>query len=134
MIEIIRFKLPVYWTYISKKKEKNVLLSLNWALNANPFVVARAKKWYLQVIMDSIPIGATPIEGQYIVNYTYHYKNVKSDLPNVVPVVSKFLLDALQTVALTEEDSVKFCIEEHSYVGEKTDNPHIIVEIIKKEI
>ena len=126
----LKFKLPVYWERIHKKKMKKTLLGLNWALNANHWDTNKAKKWYLEVVRDKVKNDMKAISGPYIVKYTYNYKNIQSDMTNVVPVISKFFLDALQELALVDEDNVEHCLEEHSYVGEqnKTD-PHIIVEV-----
>ena len=127
---MVTLELPVYWTKTFKTKPpKKILLSLNWVMTANHFEIAKAKKWFAQIVMDSLPSGSKQIIGPYSVTYTYFYKNEKSDLPNVIPVVSKFLLDALQDMALTEEDNVKFCVQEHSYVGQKTKEPRVLVEI-----
>ena len=67
-----------------------------------------------------------PIVGKYAVTYCYYYKNEASDLPNVGPLISKYLLDTLQLHKLVPNDNVKYLKEEHYYaVAKDITNPRI---------
>ena len=68
----------------------------------------------------------SPMPEKYSVSYFYYYKSPVSDLPNVGPMASKWLMDTLQELRIVLNDNVKYLVEEHYYVaGKDTENPRI---------
>jgi len=70
------------------------------------------------------------ITGPYRVSYKYYYKNPKSDLSNVGPMASKWLLDVAQSLGIIQQDSVEFLVEEtYTVAGQDRENPRIEADI-----
>jgi len=136
-MNVIRLVLPVYYTFTYKtKKDRTILLSMNWYRNAFRYEQNKVKTWFGNLVATKIldeKNNFKQIKGQYKVFIVYHYKTVISDLSNVCSIISKFTLDALQKLEMIENDNVKFCIEEKYVVGKKTDYPSVLIEIIKED-
>jgi len=124
--------LPVYFTQEFKSKSpKTFLVSLNWYRNAHYFQQNLVKRHYHE-ILHLLLKDVKPITGKYVVEYTYYYKTKTSDMPNVTPMCSKWLNDALQHLKLVENDNVQYLVEEvHRVGGYDKDNPRC--EILIKE-
>lgn len=119
--------IPVYYTKVWKRIEKikTWLLSLNWFRNSHHFEQNDVKHHMTELITIQLK-NMSPIKGQYSVTYRYYYKNEASDLPNVGPLSSKYLLDTLQLLKLVQNDNVKYLKEEHYYaVAKDINNPRI---------
>jgi hypothetical protein len=130
--QITEITIPVYWTQKYKTKKDKTMLA---GMNAYRNLFYHAKNQMKKDLEEHVKIGVykekmLPIKGEYKVEYYYHYKNSISDLLNVGALSSKVLLDALQDLGLVENDNVKYCKEEHFYVGEKNiNNPHMQIRI-----
>lgn len=114
---MISLTVPVYYTQQFKTKpDKTFLVSLNWYRNATYFEQNKVKQHFSELISNML----TPfdkLEGQYSATYTYFYKNPTSDLPNVGPMVSKWVNDVLQELDIVSNDNVQFLTEEIYRVG-----------------
>ena len=99
---MIKLELPIY---ASVSKKKTVLLSMNWFRNAHFQTESKVKKYYHQLVFALLKKG-DKLKGKIKVHYKLYYKNSKSDLMNVVSVVDKYLLDALQEAKIIENDNV----------------------------
>ena len=130
---MVKIDIPVYYTRFSgrgiKKKEKTSLISFNWYSSMNSFAQRDFKRKYHDILINLLPSKLEPLKGEYQIEYIYHYKNIKSDLPNVVSLISKILNDLLQEVALVEDDNVKFLKKEIAVVGTQ-DKEHPRMEVI----
>lgn len=131
MIKVI---IPVYYTKEYKTKDpKTFLLSLNWYRNAHHMEQNTVKKHLEELIANQLKDTA-PINPPFAVSYYYYYTNAASDLPNVGPLASKWLLDTLQHLKLIKNDSVKYLPEEHYYaLSAENNNPRIEAFITEKE-
>ena len=126
----IKLSLPVYT--VPKKLRFN-LITINWYRNAHYQISHEMKKQYLSLISEELKDLGTRINGKYKVTYIYHYKNKNSDLMNVVSIIDKFFLDALQELEIVQEDNVKHCVEVVARVGQQDkENPR--VEIIVESV
>ena len=123
---MIRLEVPVYYTRAtgrgSKKKITTSLISFNWYAGMNSFAQRDFKRKYHDILMDCLPKELKPFGGEYQIEYIYHYKNVTSDLPNVISILSKVFNDLLQEVALVEDDNVQYLKKEISRVGSQDKN------------
>ena len=64
--------------------------------------------------------------GKYKVTYNYYYKNSASDLSNVGPLASKWLLDVAQSIGTVQQDNVKYLVQEtYTVIAQDRDNPRI---------
>ena len=121
---MIKLELPIY---ASVSKKKTVLLSMNWFRNAHFQTESKVKKFYHQLVFALLKKG-DKLSGKIRVHYKLYYKNSKSDLMNVVNVVDKYLLDALQEAKIIENDNVLTYQECHIEVaGQDKINPRLVV-------
>ena len=118
--------IPVYYTQVLKTKpNRTFLLSINWYRNAHYFLQNAVKQSMTAIIIPQLTKLPT-ITGKYKVAYNYYYKNAASDLPNVGPLASKWLLDIAQSVSKVSQDNVKYLVQEtYTVVAQDKDNPRI---------
>lgn len=123
----ISLSLPVYFEI---KKNKTILVGMNWYRNAHYFEQNKVKQFYTALIFTLLPAVKY---DQYTIQYTYHYKNSSSDLMNVCSIIDKFLQDALQSKGIVQNDTVKYCLGTTCDVGDKDKlNPKIEIKIFGK--
>jgi hypothetical protein len=126
MEEVLHISAPVYYVQSFKtKKAKTHLISLNTMRTAHYYLQNAIKQWQNDFFMNEFKKhNFTKIKGEYKVAYVYYYKNIQSDMPNVLPQISKAFLDAAQKYGLVAQDNVKHCVQECHYVGKQDkDNP-----------
>ena len=124
---MIKLELPIY---TNTTKKKTVLISMNWYRNAHFQTESKVKKYYHQLVFALLKKG-DKLKGKIKVHYKLYYKNSRSDLMNVVSVVDKYLLDALQEAKIIENDNVlnyKKC--NIKVMGQDKENPRVICEIL----
>jgi hypothetical protein len=100
---MVTLSLPVYYSY----GKKTVLYSSNWGRNANFHILNKSKRYYEDLILRELD-GLEPIQGRFRVRYTYWYKSQVSDGANVVSMIEKVFLDAIQKLGLVKNDNVMF--------------------------
>lgn len=121
---MIKLELPIY---TNTTKKKTVLISMNWYRNAHFQTESKVKKYYHQLVFALLKKG-NKLKGKIKVHYKLYYKNSRSDLMNVVSVVDKYLLDALQEAKIIENDNVLTYQECHIEVaGQDKINPRLVV-------
>lgn len=121
---MIKLELPIY---ANTTKKKIQLIGLNWYRNTHFQTETQVKKYYHQLIFSSLNKN-DKINGKIKVHYRLYYKNSKSDLMNVVSVIDKYLLDALQEAKIIENDNVLNYCECHIEVaGQDKNNPRLMV-------
>ena len=131
----IHITIPVYYTKTWKTKDqtKTWLLSLNWFRNSHHFEQNEVKAFMHQYLHPQL-ITIKPFTQQFRVIYHYYYKSKVSDLPNVGPLASKWLLDAMQELGIIKNDNVQYLVEEHYYAtAHDPINPRIEATILLKE-
>lgn len=137
--------LPAYiWQEETKKRKgKYILVSSNWYRNAHYFDKNNAKKLFDTMVKNRLKeAGAERIEGKYLTRYKYFYKNSGSDGSNVVSMIEKFFLDAIQPIVLkdkrviwegiVEQDSVKYHESDGFRCYRDTKNPRVEVYLYKE--
>lgn len=98
------------------------------SLNAHFFTSNKVKQEVEDIIIKQIPANVT--FNQYQIVYTYYFKSITSDLPNVTALGSKFLNDALKKAGVIKDDNVQYLKYESYTVGEQDKrNPRIEVLI-----
>lgn len=124
----LKLTLPIYFGV-----RKKTLMSLNWYGNIHYATRNNVKRYFHERIGKAVPKDAK-IASPFKTQFNLYYKNKKSDPDNIVAVVSKFLLDALQEHGVIVEDNVQHYIESSFKVIEQDrDNPRmeVIIEEIK---
>lgn len=134
---MIKLELPIYQSVSQgrglKKKIKTFLMSMNWYRNSHYQTECKIKHKYHDLVKRRLKGVKTKMTGFVKVSYNLYYKNSQSDLMNVISIIDKYLMDALQELELIENDNVKTYVECIIKVaGEDKTNPR--VEIIVEEI
>lgn len=124
---VISLTLPFYFG--SKKK---YMIGMNWYGTSHYRARNNVKQEFHKMI-DKILSKDYKLNSPLQTHYKVFYKNVLSDAPNIVAVIDKFLLDALQESNVIENDNVQHYIKSSwEVVAQDRVNPRIEVEI--KEI
>jgi Holliday junction resolvase RusA-like endonuclease len=122
--------LPVYYTRKVKGKLETILVGLNKYERMHHQPRNTMKRYYYGLIAKHLVNKA--IKGKVKTEYTYFYKNAQSDAPNVVAVIDKLFMDALQENGIIKEDNVKNYIgSSWSVGGMDKENPRIEVRVIE---
>lgn len=128
----ITVTLPIYVKTSKKKKEQ--LVGLNWFRNAHYQTKDKIKKHYHKLVSEQLSGVKYTFEKQIQVKYQLFYKNSNSDLMNVVSVIDKFLLDALQECNVISNDNMKKYVYCEAKVGKKDiENPRLVCVISEVE-
>ena len=128
-------KLILPYHYVQKfktKKDKNIMVALNWYRNVNHFLNNDVKKHYHKLVIDEIASCKFKKMQLYKINYKLYYSDKRTDLMNVVSVIDKYFQDALQKLELTDDDNVEHCQEISCRVaGLDKKNPRVEIEVIE---
>ena len=103
---------------------------MNWYHNTNPFTYQKAKKEYAELTLNQLPKLDTPI-SRFSVEYQLYYKNTACDGSNIIALIEKMFLDALQHANIVTNDNVTCHIQSTwTAVNKDVDNPrcHITVK------
>jgi len=101
---MIKIELPIYWKPSQKKRP--VLMSMNWYRNAHYHVKSRAKgEYHAEINYQLSKLRHLPKFDKYRVSYEIIGKNAGSDPGNIVAIIEKYLLDALQDCGVLPEDN-----------------------------
>lgn len=118
--------LPVYY----KVDKKTILVGLNKYERMHHHPRNKMKQYYYALIAKTL--NKIPIKGKVKTEYVYYYKNSQSDAPNVVAVIDKVFMDALQENGVISEDNVTNYIgSTWSVGGQDKLNPRIEVRVIE---
>lgn len=132
---IAQFELPVYFVQEFKtKKSKAWLCSMNWYRNAHWSLQDKVKVHYDDLVKKILNDALLPESLlSYEVRYTYFYKNINSDTPNVCSLMSKFVNDTLQDMGVIVNDNVQHLKEERFLTGSMSkSNPRCLVQLYKR--
>lgn len=108
---------------------KKYLLSLNWLQDAHYRGRNKVKQEFHTMIGKTLSKDYK-ISSPLTTHYKVYYKNKLSDAPNIVAVIDKFLMDALQEHGVIEQDNVQhYTKSSWEVIEQDRDNPRIIVTI-----
>jgi len=123
----LQLTLPIYGG-----KRKVFMVGMNWYSTTHYRTRNTIKKYYHERVGKDLPKGVK-ISSPLTTHYRLFYKNKRSDAPNIIAVVDKFLMDALQEHGVIDEDNVQHYVRSSWEVVEQDrDKPRVEVEI--KEI
>ena len=131
----ITLVLPIYWTIERKiKKSKTVLVGMNWFRNAHFILQNNMKKHISKLVKEQL----APCHGirweAVSVAYRLYPKRKNQDKNNIVTLIDKFLLDALQDFGLIENDTCQYYHHtESDYIELDKINPRIECVLTKAE-
>ena len=129
----ITLTLPIYWVDEKKTKPSSThLIGMNFYRNAFYHTKNKMKKDIEELAINQLPSDIT--FTQFTVDYSLFYKNPSSDGSNVVALIEKFLLDALQANNTVTNDNVKYHLgSTWSIGGQDKTNPRIEITIKEHE-
>lgn len=123
------FQLPIYWTR-GTRKPKTSLCGMNQHNNMH-FHERNAMKAYLESTLAKQLAGIGPILGPYKVQYSIYYKNPACDGANIIALIEKSFLDALQTAGITRDDTVQHHLgSTWVVVAQDKLNPRVEIQIL----
>lgn len=120
--------LPIYWQQTSSK---TVLVGMNAYRNWHYHTSNNFKKEFTQLVASQL--DSCIISSPYKLEMRLFYKNPNCDASNVVALIEKVVLDALQTSNIIEDDTVKHHLgSSWTVVSQDKTNPRC--EITIKEL
>jgi len=125
-------ELPIYWTIFKKtKKNKTILVGMNWYRNAHFIQQNNCKKYFHKLIQGQLQRTSIGTLESVTVHYDLFPKLMNCDAMNVISCIDKFLMDALQEYKIIENDNVKYYKGGSWNVGERSKNNPRITATIK---
>ena len=122
----IKLTMPIYW---QKSKNKRELLSMNGYRNWHYTVTSKFKRDMEKLVTQQLE-NTAPIEGTFKCSMELFYERSSCDGSNIIPLIEKVILDALQSIGLIEGDSVKFHKgTSWTVVGQDKTNPRCEISV-----
>lgn len=127
---MVSFTVPIYWTkHFKTKPSKTVLVGMNYYRNAHHFDQNNLKKYFHDLIGEQIQTSK-PITSPFEVSISLYYKNTNCDPSNIISLIEKFSLDALQEYNIISNDTVLHHKgTQWSVVEQNKENPRCIVSV-----
>lgn len=124
MSRAVSLTLPIYFGV-----KKKYMLGMNWYGTAHYRARNKVKQDFHNMIDKNLSKDYK-LNSPLRTHYKVYYKNKLSDAPNIVAVIDKFLMDALQESGVIEQDNVQHYTQSSwEVIKQDRDNPRIEVEI-----
>ena len=125
----MQIELPIYWTkHFKTKPPKTILCGMNWYRNAHYIDQNNFKRDFSELVAKQV--NSCTIAPPFLLEIGLWYKNPSSDPSNIVPLIEKVLLDALQSSNVIENDNVKHHLGTcYTVLGQDKENPRCIITI-----
>jgi hypothetical protein len=105
---MIKIDLPIYYTIEYKtKKDKTILIGLNWYRNVHYMLNNKVKKYYHNIIKEKLN-GTKQFKNKINITYKIYLKRRGSDFHNVRSVVEKYILDGLISAGIIVDDTDEY--------------------------
>ena len=123
-------ELPIYYTFKYKtKKDKTVLVGINWYRNTHFQLETKVKKYYQALVRSKLSVKTEQFE-QYKIHYKLFYKSKVCDASNIIPIIDKYLNDTIQEMGLLINDNVNYYKQSSwEVVGQDKENPRVEIEL-----
>lgn len=124
--KVINLILPIYFG-----NRKKYMIGMNWYSTSHYRARNNVKQEFHKMV-DKILSNGYKLSSPIKTHYKVYYKNILSDAPNVVAVIDKFLMDALQESGVIENDNVQhYLYSSWEVAGQDKNNPRIEVSIME---
>lgn len=124
--KVINLILPIYFG-----TRKKYMIGMNWYSTSHYRARNNVKQEFHKMV-DKILSKGYKLSSPIKTHYKVYYKNILSDAPNVVAVIDKFLMDALQESGVIDNDNVQhYLYSSWEVVGQDKNNPRIEVAIME---
>lgn len=126
---MIKIVLPIYYTIKYKtKKDKTILVGLNWFRNSHYMLSNKIKHHFHNLIAEQIK---TPLKTPIKLEYKVFIKRKNTDYGNIRSILEKFVLDWLVENWIIPDDSFDFVKWDTTEVFIDKDNPRIEIIILE---
>lgn len=126
----MRITLPIYYTIKYKtKKDKTILIWMNWLRNAHYMLSNKIKKHYHHLVAEQVK---NTRYTQITIEYKVFIKRKNTDYHNIRSVIEKFFLDALVENWNIKDDSFDYVKWDSCEVFIDKEDPRIEILIINK--
>lgn len=106
--DILVVSLPVYMDiHYKTKKDKRILLGMNYYRNAHYIVQNNMKKFIADIVYEKLSQFTSLRWSKFTVDYSLVYANSNCDALNIISFVDKAFIDALRKLEIVTEDTVK---------------------------
>jgi len=123
---MLKITVPIYYVKVRKrKKNKNILVGLNWYRNAHYIESNEVKSHYHYLIAEQC--GKEKFD-KITLHYIVYLKNRRTDGQNIRSIIEKFVLDGLVKAGVIKDDSVDYISYDSTEYHIDKNNPR--VEII----
>jgi len=120
----IKLVLPIYYTYQDKNKFKTILAGLNEVFTMHHIPRNAMKKYFALLVRSQIG-RKKAISGKFTTHSKIYYKSSSCDAPNILAVLDKFAIDALQSYKIINEDNVQHYVSGSWECYQDKENPRI---------
>ena len=119
--------LPIYWTMPSGK---TTLVGMSFYRNAIFHLQNKLKQEFTELVGNQLE-GIVPVKGQFRLSIDLYYKNSVCDASNIIAVIEKIALDALQEFSIIDNDNVKYHLGScYTVKGQDKVNPRAEITVI----
>lgn len=124
--------LPIYWVNEKKTKASTThLVGMNWYRNAHHHAQNQMKKDFNELVVNQLNKSDAKNLTSFKITYKLYYKNPSCDGSNIIALIEKFVLDALQAYEVLENDNVKHHLgSSWEIIGQDKDNPRCEITLI----
>lgn len=125
----MQITLPIYWVNEKKtKKSTTHLVGMNFYRNAHHHIQNKMKKDFSELVKNQV--NSDKKFNTFKVTYKLYYKNPSCDGSNIIALMEKFMLDALQELGHLTNDNVNYHLGSSWEVVKKdATNPRCEIEI-----
>ena len=123
--------LPIYMTIPYKtKKDKRILLGMNYYRNAHYIVQNNMKKFIAEQAYIALNEFKTLRWSKLTVDYSLTYSNPNCDAMNIISFIDKAFVDALQKLEIITNDTVRnYTGGSWQVVGQSKLFPNVIARV-----
>lgn len=121
--------LPIYWVNEKKSKKSTThLVGMNFYRNAHYHIQNKMKKDFSELVKNQLTPDKT--FTTFKVTYKLYYKNPSCDGSNIIALMEKFMLDAIQELGVVENDNIKYHLgSTWQVIDQDKGNPRCEIEI-----
>lgn len=122
--------LPIYWTDTKKSSSTTHLVGMNFYRNCHFHIKAKIKRDFHELVLNQ-SFSLIKIPAQFKVHYDLFYKSPVCDGSNIISLIEKFFLDALQEAGVITNDNVNFHVgSSWSIHSQDKLNPRVEITLI----
>jgi hypothetical protein len=109
---------------------KTTLVGMSFYRNAIFHLQNKLKQEFTELVGNQLE-GIAPVKGQFRLSIDLYYKNSVCDASNIIAVIEKIALDALQEFSIIDNDNVKYHLGScYAVKGQDKANPRAEITVV----